>query len=153
MFSMFRPKKLVETMKKEAEATFREVKHLKPRRLLYRLVWLFIFAGIAAGIGGAAVIAIVSRDLPNPDKLTDRVVAQSTKIFDRSGKHLLYEIFADQKRTLVELEEIPSYAIYATIAIEDKKFFEHKCVRWISVARATVNNLLGRRRGSGGASP
>ncbi len=97
-------------------------------------------------------IFAISLSLPDPDKLTDRVVEQSTKIFDRTGEHLLYEIFANQKRTLIELEDLPDYAIEATIAVEDKHFYEHKGVRWVSILRAAVNNAIGRRQGSGGAS-
>lgn len=99
-------------------------------------------------------VAWISKDLPDPDKLTDptREVAQSTKIFDRTGKELLYEIYGDKKRTLVELEDIPEYAVQATIAVEDKKFFEHSGVRWISVLRAAVSSALGFKTGGGGAS-
>ena len=130
----------------------RHARKIKPRRIFRTLMWLIIMGGIVGGLSGAILVAAVSRSLPDPDKLTDRVVAQSTKIYDRTGEHLLYEIFAEQKRTMVELEEIPTYAVQATIALEDRKFFEHKGVRWISIVRAAVNNAIGRRTGAGGAS-
>ncbi|PIR77872.1 MAG: hypothetical protein COU30_00115, partial [Candidatus Magasanikbacteria bacterium CG10_big_fil_rev_8_21_14_0_10_38_6] len=49
------------------------------------------------------MIAWASKDLPDPDKLTDRKIAQSTKMYDRTGEHLLYEIFANERRTIVDL--------------------------------------------------
>ncbi|MEK7680708.1 MAG: penicillin-binding protein [Patescibacteria group bacterium] len=103
-------------------------------------------------IAGTAVVAWVSRDLPDPDKINSRQISQSTKIYDRKGEILLYEIYQNQKRTLVELDQITNYAKKATIAIEDKHFYEHKGVRVISILRAGFNNLIGRRTGSGGAS-
>ena len=98
------------------------------------------------------LIFIFSKDLPDPNKLSDRQVAQSTKIYDRTGEHVLYEIYQEEKRTLVGLDEIAPSARDATIAIEDKHFYEHKGIRIVSIVRAAVNNLLGRDSGGGGAS-
>ena len=103
-------------------------------------------------IGGTILILWISRDLPDPNRLADRQVVQSTKIFDRTGTHLLYEIYQNQKRTVVELNQIAPYAVQATIAIEDKTFYEHSGVKLISILRAGFNNLIGRRTGGGGAS-
>ncbi|MEK7481540.1 MAG: transglycosylase domain-containing protein [Patescibacteria group bacterium] len=146
------PRKLVTTAAHRAKQVTEYGPKLKPKRILRWLFAILALGGIGAALVGAITVAVVSRNLPDPDRLTDRIIAQSTKIYDRTGKHLLYEIFSDQKRTVVELEEVPTYAVYATIAVEDRKFFEHKGVRWASVFRAALSNLLGRREGSGGAS-
>lgn len=103
-------------------------------------------------IGGTIMMAVISRELPDPQKLSERQVAQSTKIYDRTGEHLLYEVYQDQKRTMVELDKINPLAIKATVAVEDKNFYTHKGVRFISIIRAGVNNFIGRKTGSGGAS-
>lgn len=146
------PRKLVHGVAHHAKQVADHGQKLKPRRLLRFLLVALVLGGIGAALVGAITIAVVSRSLPDPDKLTDRIIAQSTKIYDRTGKHLLYEIFSDQKRTVVELEEIPTYAVHAAIAVEDRKFFEHKGVRWVSVFRAALSNILGRKEGAGGAS-
>lgn len=146
------PRRLVHDVAHHAKQVADHGQKLKPKRVLRWLLAVLVLGGIGAALIGAIVVAVVSRNLPDPDKLTDRIIAQSTKIYDRTGKHLLYEIFSDQKRTVVELEEVPTYAVYATIAVEDRKFFEHKGVRWASVFRAALSNLLGRREGAGGAS-
>lgn len=101
---------------------------------------------------GTTAVVYVSRDLPDPNRLSDRQVAQSTKIYDRTGEHLLYEVFQNQKRTLVEMNQISPWIPKAVVAMEDKKFYEHKGVRLISIARAAFNNLIGRETGSGGGS-
>lgn len=102
------------------------------------LVVCFLFSTIA--------VAWMSRDLPDPDRLTDRQVAQSTKIYDRTGEHLLFEVFADEKRTLVELSDIPDHLINGVIATEDTAFFEHKGIRPLSILRALVQGLLPGKR-------
>ncbi|MDZ4221763.1 MAG: hypothetical protein U1C18_02715, partial [Patescibacteria group bacterium] len=57
---------------------------------------VFPYALIAGALGILFVLAMFawySRDLPTPDKIIDRSVAQSTKIYDRTGEHLLFEAF------------------------------------------------------------
>lgn len=127
------------------------------KRWSWRKLPRYLIAGglaiaIVGWFGITIVVAWASRDLPDPDRLIDRRIAQSTKIFDRTGTHLLYEVYQGKKRTLVELSDIPEYAVYATILVEDKNFFNHKGVAWLSIARAFVSNLLGRNTGGGGAS-
>ncbi|MBU0661298.1 PBP1A family penicillin-binding protein [Patescibacteria group bacterium] len=106
---------------------------------LWKLFW---WSSIILGVVGFVMVTIIfafgSRDLPDPNKLTDRQIAQSTKIYDRTGEHLLYEIYSDEKRTLVELEEIPDFVVQGVIATEDKVFYEHWGVRPLSIIRAFV---------------
>jgi len=113
-----------------------------------------------------AVFAFISRDLPDPNSLSDRSVSQSTKIYDRTSEHLLYEIHGEENRTLVKLAEnfcndpevgnleldpngIPLIAVQASIAAEDRGFCEHHGFSVKGFLRAVRNNLLG---GSGGGS-
>ncbi len=115
--------------------------------------WLLVLGTTTAGlfIIAAAVLGIISLGL-DPNKLQNRVVTESTKIYDRTGEHVLYEIFNDQKRTNVKLTDIAPLLPKAVIAVEDKYFYEHSGIRIVSILRAGFNNLIGRRTGSGGAS-
>ena len=109
-----------------------------------------------AVIGGAVFclgfVIWVGKDLPDPDRLEERVFEQSTRIYDRTGEKLLYEIYTDKKRTIIELDQIPKYLIDGVIATEDTKFYEHQGIRPLSIARSFVNGLLGKGRIGGGAS-
>lgn len=101
--------------------------------------WLImggVIAAFAGFIGMAVIFAWVSRDLPDPDRLLTREVEKSTKIWDRTGEHLLYEIHGDQKRTIVELDDIAPVAIHATLASEDRNFYEHGGFQLKSLIRA-----------------
>ncbi len=66
-----------------------------------------------------------AKDLPDPEKVNSRVIAESTKIFDRTGEVLLYEVFGEEKRTIIPMEEIPDSVKYATIVLEDNIFYSH----------------------------
>ncbi len=97
---------------------------------------------------GVISVIWLSRGLPDPNRLIDRQVAQSTKIYDRTGQNILYEIHGDQKRTLVNLSDIPDYVKNATITIEDKDFYKHRGFSvWAMVRTLITNVLLGRKAG------
>ena len=75
---------------------------------------------------------------PLPTKLTSKQIVVSTKILDRKGE-LIYEIYNDQRRTPLKLEEIPDFIKQATIAIEDKDFYKHYGFSPRGMARAFYN--------------
>ena len=120
---------------------------------------VFVFAG---SLGILGLMAFISRDLPNPDSLTERTISQTTKIYDRTGEHVLYEIFGDENRTLKKLQEgfcsddenlerdengIPLFAVQATIAAEDRNFCTHGGFDVKGLVRAVFQNLIGNRVG------
>jgi len=114
--------------------------------------FLFKWGLLAFVLGVISLVIIVawaSRDLPDPNKLTDRQIDQSTKIYDRTGEQLLYEIFAEEKRTLVTLDKIPDHLKNGLIATEDKIFYEHRGIRPLSILRAVVYGFLPGRRVAG----
>jgi membrane peptidoglycan carboxypeptidase len=82
--------------------------------------------------------------LPNPHLLSRRDLEVTTKIFDRNGA-LLYEIYADQNRTPLPLEEIPQVVKDATVAIEDQDFYRHSGISIRGIARALREILLNNR--------
>lgn len=113
--------------------------------------WTFL-GGLCLMATGAIILAVLSYTLPDPARLSDRQIKQSTKIYDRTGKVLLYEIFNAQKRTVINIKDLPSYVIDATVAIEDKNFYNHHGIAWKSLARAIFSNVTGSDTGQGGAS-
>lgn len=89
-----------------------------------------------------------SRDLPTPGKLSASNLSQSTKILDRNGT-TLYDIYSEQNRTYVELQDIPKTLQQATIAIEDKDFYRNQGFSLIGYLRAIRDTLLFRRLSGG----
>jgi 1A family penicillin-binding protein len=91
---------------------------------------------------------IFATTLPSPDKLTNRDIEQSTKIYDRHGE-LLYDIYGNENRTLVQLGDIPDSMKKATIAIEDKNFYEHRGFDPLGILRSIPDILFERKLVSG----
>lgn len=83
---------------------------------------------------------IFLQDLPNPKELSLRQIPQTTKIYDRNGT-ILYQIYATQNRTTVELDTIPKHLQQATIAIEDKDFYKHPGFNVLAIIRSLINNI------------
>lgn len=84
---------------------------------------------------------IILKDLPSPNRLITRDRIVSTKIYDRKGR-LLYKIYRNQNRTLVELEDIPISLIQATVAIEDSEFYRHYGFSFRGITRSFLKNLF-----------
>ena len=82
-----------------------------------------------------------AKDLPRPEIFSERQIVQSTKIYDRSGKILLYEVYGEEKRTWMPLGEIPEYLKQAVIATEDANFYHHPGVDFNGIARAILTDL------------
>lgn len=96
-----------------------------------------------------AAVAWISRDLPNPNQLMGREIAQSTKIYDRTGQNVLYEISGEERRTLILLKDTPNYVKQATIAIEDKNFYNHGGFSLWAMFRTAITNIIYHRSAGG----
>ena len=127
------------------------------------LLLIFVFLFVLGTILVLGLFAYASKDLPSPSSLTERKVSQTTKIYDRTGTHLLYEISGDQNRTLKKLQKgfcnptdpkltfdpsgIPLFAAEATITAEDRNFCQNSGFDWKGLIRAAFQNLIGNRVG------
>ncbi len=101
----------------------------------------FAFSFIFIFLPTSAYIFI--SNLPNPEELSRQDVAQTTKIYDKNG-NLLYQIYANQNRTVVHLSQIPKNLQNATIAIEDKNFYTSPGVDALAIARSAYADLTGK---------
>jgi len=81
------------------------------------------------------------KDLPRPEVFIEREIPQSTKIYDRTGKILLYEIYGEEKRTYVSLSQIPKHLRDAVICAEDSNFYHHFGVDPKALIRAILSDL------------
>lgn len=118
------------------------------KKLVVVLGGLFL-AGITAL---AATTAFFLKDLPRPETITKRALIESTKIYDRTGKILLYEVYKEEKRTQISLDQVPQHTQHALIAIEDAHFYNHFGLDWRGVLRATGVNIITRGISQGGST-
>ncbi len=89
-------------------------------------------------------IFLLFKDVPNPQKLTKSPAPVSTQIFDRNSK-LLYEVYVDQNRLPVNINDVPDYLKKATVSIEDKNFYKHHGLDTRGILRAAFKLATGGR--------
>lgn len=122
------------------------------RRKLLRLALKVGVAGLilfVVVLGSA--FAYFAKDLPDANGIRNRAVAQSTKIYDRSGE-LLFEFFGEERRTSITFEEMPETVKQATVAVEDADFYKHHGVDFTGIVRAAYRNLTGGGVSEGGST-
>lgn len=91
-------------------------------------------------LGGIFFVWVATLEIPEGN-IDDRLVAESTKIYDSSGEVLLHDVFGEERRSVVPLEEIAPEMRRAIMAIEDDTFYEHNGVRPMAVLRALYHKL------------
>lgn len=107
---------------------------------ILKLKYFLIGSITVAIIASVYQVNYLVKTLPKPTLLTVRDIPTSSRIYDRNGK-ILYEIYADENRTPVQLSEIPDIVKQATIAIEDKDFYSHNGFSLKGIIRAFIHNI------------
>src|SRR3989344_9123954 len=100
------------------------LKKLKPKSWKH-----FFFVAGCSALGLFVVLILVvlyyAIQLPDPSIIMVRRVNESTKIYDRTGEHLLYDVHGEEKRTEIAWDQISQHVKNATLAAEDTDFYKH----------------------------
>ncbi|PKN86139.1 MAG: hypothetical protein CVU46_08735 [Chloroflexi bacterium HGW-Chloroflexi-8] len=111
-------------------------------RSIITILFLIVLVFLVAGSFGVYQYFRIASGLPSVDNLEARAANfETTRILDRNG-NVIYEILDPNagRRTYVPLEKISPYLIAATLATEDKEYYNHPGFDPIAVARAFVQN-------------
>jgi membrane peptidoglycan carboxypeptidase len=105
-------------------------------------VFGLMFVGSIMGTAGGMFAAYnyFASDLPDPEILEGIETPESTYVYDRSGETLLAR-FECQNREAVAFDELPDTIWQATIASEDRTFWENNGVDFQGIVRAALANL------------
>lgn len=106
--------------------------------------------GVAGGLLLSAVllvifvVSIAYPQLPSLDTLTEYRPKMPLRIF--TSDNVLIGEFGEERRNVVRINDIPDIMKKAVLAIEDERFYEHRGVDYVGIARAALNNLTSSRR-------
>lgn len=103
-------------------------------------------------IGGALALWVATLKMPDLSSLNQQVLSESTKIYDKTGETLLYNVNQDLRRTVVPFDQISPYLKNATVAIEDSSFYTHGGIKISSIIRAVFADLLSGEYSQGGST-
>lgn len=114
-------------------------------------VLIFGFAG-AILLVAAVIVWLATLEIPDLSSFEERRVLQSTKIYDRTGEVMLYDLHQDVRRTVVPFDQISPSVKNATVAIEDDQFYNHIGIDVKAILRAAISNVQDGELGQGGST-
>lgn len=133
-------------MKKLLYDIKKKIKHIQWKKMI-----LGACAALFIIIGGGLVWASLLK-LPDISTFEARKIANSSKITDRTGEIVLYDINQSVRRNEIPLEQMGTNIQNAVISIEDTHFYEHNGIRPTSIMRATLGVLTTGSFSKGGGS-
>lgn len=120
---------------------------------MFKSLWSkIVLLGAIALISAVGLFFYIIRTLPTTDEIIQRQLIESTKIYDRTGENLLYEIHGEEKRTTIPFEQIPDVMKEATISIEDNSFYNHPAFDWRGILRAVFVDITTGTRAQGAST-
>jgi penicillin-binding protein 1A len=114
-------------------------------------ILIFGFAGLIL-LSAAVLIWLATLEIPDLSSFEERRVLQSTKIYDRTGEVMLYDLHQDVRRTVVPFDKMSPYVKNATVSIEDDQFYNHIGIDIKAIVRAAVSNVQEGGLGQGGST-
>jgi membrane peptidoglycan carboxypeptidase len=122
------------------------------KRLFAVLFLVVLMATSAFGIVFMLALKNAREKLEALPVVLDNIITQPTRILAADGKTVLYEATEEFRIEIKDLDEVPPLVINATLAAEDKRFFDHYGVDYIAVARSIVTNVKEGRKAQGGST-
>ena len=108
---------------------------LNTRRWFQALAWL----ALIAGVGFVATYTLLTRDLPSAEALKDYEPPLPTNV--RASDGMPIYSYARERRVELSYAEYPQVMIDAILAAEDRNFFDHSGVDYLSIVGAIINNM------------
>jgi len=121
------------------------------RRALIIIATLLLVSGLAGGGAFAGWVAHVVHDTPNISQLTPKPQGAVSTVYAADGTRLGF-ITGDTLRNAVPGSEIPLVMKRATVAIEDKRFYQHGGVDYLGIVRAAIKNVTSDRTAQGAST-
>lgn len=106
-------------------------------KFLFVILIFFFFLGI---VGIFATYKYFARDLPDLRDITGYEPTLVNEFYSSDG--IIIAEYGIEKRKLIDLEDIPDHVVDSFIAIEDRRFYEHKGFDIKGILRAVIQNTL-----------
>jgi penicillin-binding protein 1A len=123
----------------------------KPRRWPWLLAAFVLLTGVTVTAGLVGTIVALSRNLPSLESAERKRFAQDTIIYDRNGRQIAV-LYGAASRQIVTSRRIPQVMKDATVAVEDRRFYEHHGVDFMGIARAALEDLRAGKVVQGGST-
>jgi penicillin-binding protein 1A len=112
----------------------------RPQSVKTALLWGTFTVVLIGFVAGLAAVGYLLQDLPPITGLHEYQPSLVTRVYS-ADRQVIGQFFVE-RRILVPLEKIPRYLVNAVVAIEDSRFFEHRGLDFVGIARAAITNLV-----------
>ncbi|MDR1397419.1 MAG: PBP1A family penicillin-binding protein [Desulfarculales bacterium] len=119
-------------------------------RFLLGFLFFMLIMGVLGIIAGAVIWFFINEDLPRIERLSDYQPPAVTQLVAKDGS-LMAEYY-DQRRYVIQIQDLPPHVIQAFVAAEDGNFFQHPGFDLWGIIRAAINNLMAGRVIQGGST-
>lgn len=113
-------------------------RYLRNAFLVVCAVGMLAAVGVFAGF--SYVYTSVSEELPELDNYAAGSLARTSIVYDAEDD-VIARFHGDQNRFVVPIDEISPSLRNAAVAIEDRRFYQHKGMDFEAIGRAAVENL------------
>jgi penicillin-binding protein 1A len=118
-----------------------------PKERSNRVILYFI---IIASVLSGLFLQILTQ-LPNVETISVFSPSETTEIYASDGT-VLAKLHREENRYVVPLEKISPILQKAVLSIEDERFYHHRGIDLLGIARAAVTNIAKRRVEEGGST-
>src|SRR3954452_16052675 len=122
-----------------------------PSRAIFLTIGMLAAVAAIAGFGVVAWVIQVANSAPSLDTRKPINLGATSRVYAADGTRLGF-IQASTLRTPVGAHAIPEMVRQATVAIEDRRFYEHKGVDFEGIVRAAVKNVESKKDIQGGST-
>ncbi|MGD9001238.1 MAG: transglycosylase domain-containing protein [Anaerolineae bacterium] len=116
--------------------------------ILLLAVLITISASVVGAVGAVtSAYSYFTRDLPEPHQIeAAEENFETTEIYDRTGQHIIARVIdpTGGERTWVYLDQLPDHLINATVASEDRSYWENPGFNPRGIARAFWADIRGQ---------
>lgn len=111
--------------------------------------WLVLILSLGLIVGGFSIYYFDASETLDLDK---HPLAETTILYDRSGKEVLYEVHGEENRRIIGHDDIPESVRLATVAAEDAHFYTHPGVDLVAILRAAIVNVQNKEISQGAST-
>lgn len=129
-------------------------KHLSIKKRVFhgKIIIILSICLLFILLGGAGFVLYLIKTLPDPTQISDITITQSTKIYDRTGQTLLYDVHGEEKRTVINSEDMGQAIKDAVVAAEDNDFYNHPGINIGAIIRAFIQDVIHGSAVQGGST-
>lgn len=112
---------------------------------------LFVSGVFLFGVLGVLIVLVVSSGLPDIERVSTYIPAETSKIISDDGV-VLAELHMEENRVLIPLEDIAPVLRATVVAVEDSQFYQHHGLDFKGIFRAAFKNITEGRFAQGGST-